>query len=147
MNGRRILALGIALAVTGVAGCAPAGMVAPFYRAECPNGWVEADGRQHKLKMHGRTVLGVGRYAQGGGNITLGESGGSHRMRVSVLENQNAPKKGDNSVEGVRVEWEDEGRAESRAIEDTGMWRAGPWTEHFPPYVGLLYCVKKSSLW
>jgi hypothetical protein len=143
MKSPQIRVFGMIVVAMSLAGCTPPGMVAPFYRAQCPSGWAEADGVHHKLNLQGRTVLGVGPWAQGGGEINLGEAKGSHKMRVSVLENQNAPKKGDNSIEGVRVEWEEEGKTEARGTKEARMWMQGPWMDHFPPYVGLLYCVKK----
>ncbi|MFQ5665259.1 MAG: hypothetical protein ACE5I7_02390 [Candidatus Binatia bacterium] len=143
MKAREFLALGMLVATGSLIGCTPRGLVAGFYRAECPRGWAEADGSHHKLNLEGRTIVGVGPWPQGGGEISLGESGGSHKMRVSVLENQNARKRGDNSIEGVRVEWEDEGKTEARGTKEDLLWRQGPWLDHFPPYVGLLYCVKR----
>lgn len=143
MNAKVVLVLSLTGLAMALASCTPPGMVAAFHRVECPRGWVEADGQHYKLDLRGRTVFGVGPYPQGGGTVLLGSAEGSHKMRVSVLENENAPRKGDKSIEGVRVEWQDEGRTESRAVEDTGMWRPGLWTDHFPPYVGLLYCVKQ----
>jgi hypothetical protein len=143
MKPQGVLLLGVVSLSASLIGCVPAGMVAPFYRIDCPKGWVEADGEHHKIDLRGRTVFGVGPWPQGGGEIRLGDAQGAHKLRLAALENENAPKKGDLSIEGVRLEYQDEAKAEARAAEDTQMWRAGHWTDHFPPNVGLLYCVKQ----
>lgn len=143
MKPQRILVLALVSLSLSLSGCVPAGMVAPFYRPDCPKGWVEADGQHSKLDLRGRTVFGVGPWPQGGGEMRLGEAKGAHKLRLAVLENENAPKKGDKSIEGVRMEWQDETKLEARAVADTQKWRAGYWADHFPPNVGLLYCVKQ----
>ena len=143
MKPQGLLVFSLVSLSVSVIGCVPAGMVAPFYRVDCPKGWVEADGQHNKLDLRGRTVFGVGPWPQGGGETRLGEAKGAHKLRLAVLENENAPKRGDKSIEGVRLEYQDEATADARAAADTQKWRAGHWTDHFPPNVGLLYCVKQ----
>ncbi|MFZ4578929.1 MAG: proprotein convertase P-domain-containing protein [Myxococcota bacterium] len=115
----------------------PAGMILPFNQAACPAGWSPADGASNRPNLLGRFPIGIGALPQGG-SVALRDNGGSHMWRIygggtgwgsRGCFNQDLINHG--------IGWQ--GETDVTAGRGTG-WTG--YSNHLPPYAGLLYCVK-----
>ncbi len=118
------------------------GMVAPFNLNTCPAGWVAADGANGTPDMRGRLALGVGPLPQGG-TVALGSVGGSHTYRIGGYT-QRGPGTwhSPGSYSYVGFEWQGESQ-QTVASGGQNTWTWTNFTNHLPPYVGLIYCIKQ----
>ncbi len=124
----------------------PAGAVIPFKLSACPSGWIAADGANSTPDLRGRFPIGVGALPQGG-SVGLAATGGSHTYRIGNY-GQKGPS-GAHSGGGaygyptnsIGFEWQ--GEAQVTRSSSYNSWQWSGFTNHLPPYTGLLYCVKQ----
>ena len=116
----------------------PAGSVLPFNLASCPTGWLPADGGSGTIDMRGRIPLVTGNLPYGG-TVALNAAGGSHMWRIYAAGGYGGNRCGGSSEMGS---WGIGWQAES----DVTMGMNNNWvgyTNHLPPYTGVLFCQKQ----
>ena len=122
----------------------PEGTVAAFSVPSCPSGWSQADGKGGRPNLSGRFLVGVGQYTQDADRrFSLGQTGGSHRMRLGIKNNEAKCCSGDAAIAAVTVVWHQEGKLRVHNQSDNQKERWSNWMNHFPPYAALLFCVKE----
>ncbi len=121
----------------GSGGLMPAGAIIAFNGVACPSGWVASDGSNNTPDLRGRMPIGVGNLPQGGA-VALRGTGGSNMWRIYG---------GTGSSRGRRVINQDL-RAWGMGFQgeaDVSVGRSGwtGYTNHLPPYRGVLFCIRQ----